>query len=283
MTDDSLHTDIAAYPISAGGVLSRALEAGVGDKVIVCLHGTGSRADRWRSIMPGLAAAGYHVYAVDCPGHGFAAKDGGYTYTEPAFAGFAADFIAQVSPQGAVIVGTSMGGHLATLIARDHPHLVAAVAFVGGVGLVSTEHIPREQGPDTSDGTEAGVRAKLRHLVHDQRLVTDAWVREEQRINSSPGARAALSELGRYSHEQDIVGEAYRELGIPTILIWGAQDRWVPVSWAHAARGLLPGAPLVLIDRAGHAPYFERPDAFNEVLLDYLSDPRAFGSDITVV
>jgi pimeloyl-ACP methyl ester carboxylesterase len=283
MTGHSRLTDIAAYPIAVNGVPSRALEAGDGDKVIVCLHGTGSRADRWRRNLPGLAAAGYHVYAIDCPGHGFGYKGGDYAYTEPALADFAAGFIEQVSPSGAVIAGTSMGGHLATMIARDHPELVTAVAFIGGVGLVSTRHIPRGQGPDTSDGSEAGVRRKLRYLVHDQNLVTDAWVREEQRINSSPGAREALAELGRYSHEEDIVGESYHQLNIPTILIWGAQDRWVPVSWAHAARELLTDSPLVLIDQAGHAPYYERPDAFNKALTDYLADPHGFGSGVTTV
>jgi pimeloyl-ACP methyl ester carboxylesterase len=279
----TLNTEIAAYPIAVDGVLSRVQELGEGDDVIVCLHGTGSRADRWRRAMPGLAAAGYHVYAIDCPAHGFAYKGTDFTYTEPAMAEFVAAFIEQISPGGVTIAGTSMGGHLATMIARDHAHLVKAVAFIGGVGLISTKHIPRAQAPDTSDGSPAGVRRKLEYLVHDPQLVTDAWIREERAINSSPGASEALATLNRYSHEEDIVGEAYRRLGIPTIVIWGAQDKWTPVSWGHAVHDFLTDSPMVLIDQAGHAPYYERPDAFNKVLIDFLADPPAYGSAVTTV
>jgi 2-hydroxy-6-oxonona-2,4-dienedioate hydrolase len=283
MPDSTLNCDIVSYPIAVNGVAGRVLEIGDGDNVIVCLHGTGSRADRWRPAMPALAAAGYHVYALDCPGHGFAYKGPDFTYTEPAFAEFVAGFIEQVSPGGVTIAGTSMGGHLAVLIARDHSHLVKTVAFIGGVGLVSTKHIVREQAPDTSDVSEAGVRRKLEFLVYDPKLVTDSWIREERRINTSPGAPEALAALNQYSHEEDIVGEAYRTLGIPTVIIWGAQDKWTPVSWGEAVHEFLPESPMVLIEATGHAPYFERPDAFSSALISYLADPVAFGSGVTAV
>lgn len=266
--------EVTAWPFEVDGVLGRALECGSGGDVVVCLHGTGSRADRFRHNLPGLAAAGFHIYAIDCPGHGFAYKGRNYRYDEPAFAEFVTGFLDQVTPQGAALLGTSMGAHLATMVAADRPELVSAVLFVGGVGLVSTRHLPRAKSPDTADGSPTGIRRKLEFLVHDPTLVTDVWVYEEGRINGSPGARLALAELGRYSHEEDLVGARYRDQNIPTLLVWGAQDQWVPLAWAYAVRELLPAAPLVLIDRTGHAPYFERPQAFNQVAIDFLRDPR---------
>jgi len=70
---------------------------------------------------------------------------------------------------------------------------------------------------------------------------------------------------------------------MPTILIWGAQDRWVPAEVGHRTASLMPEAPLVLLDRASHAPYYERPEAFNDVLTDYLSDPKGYGAGVREV
>jgi pimeloyl-ACP methyl ester carboxylesterase len=49
---------------------------------------------------------------------------------------------------------------------------------------------------------------------------------------------------------------------VPTLLIWGESDRLVPVSYAKAYRALIPGAQLVVIPKAGHAPQVEQPELF---------------------
>jgi len=51
----------------------------------------------------------------------------------------------------------------------------------------------------------------------------------------------------------------------------------------HRTASLMPEAPLVLLDRASHAPYYERPEAFNDVLTDYLSDPKGYGAGVREV
>jgi 2-hydroxy-6-oxo-6-(2'-carboxyphenyl)-hexa-2,4-dienoate hydrolase len=85
--------------------------------------------------------------------------------------------------------------------------------------------------------------------------------------------------LGRYSAERldgDQVGEQYAGLGLPTLLCWGALDRWIPPAVGEAASRLLPDAPFVLIGGAGHAPYFERPAAFASIANRFLAEPTAF-------
>src|SRR5882762_9862026 len=108
---------VISYPIGAGGALSRALECGQGADVIVCLHGAGSRADRWRRNMPGLARAGYHVYALDFPGHGFASKTAEFEYGTPRYADVVMDFLDQIGGGPVTLAGTSLGAHVAAVIA----------------------------------------------------------------------------------------------------------------------------------------------------------------------
>lgn len=266
---------VLQYPLELAGVVTRVLECGTGDAAIVCLHGSGSRADRWRPALPLLADAGFHVYAVDFPGHGLAEKPIGYPYGAPAFTDVAVALVDHLDQPAVSILGTSLGGHVGARTACERPERVRSTVLIGAVGLVPWE---REAGSPIVDTSLAGIRSKLRFLVADGALVTDAWVREEAQVNSSPGGPAALAELGRWSVEDadgDLVGERYAELGLPTMLVWGAQDRWVDVHVGTAAAALLPDAPFLLLGGTGHAPYFERPAHFVAEVAPFLRDPSS--------
>src|SRR5205807_3262395 len=119
--------------------------------------------------------------------------------------------------------------------------------------------------------------ATLHSVVGDPGEVTDEWVWEEYRINNSSRADASFEALARYFETQldaDVTGPRLASLttSIPTLLIWGGDDRAVPPEYGHAARESLGNVELMTIPAAGHAPYFEAPDAFNEIVLTFLRD-----------
>jgi 2-hydroxy-6-oxonona-2,4-dienedioate hydrolase len=272
---------ILQYPVAVDGLITRVLECGSGEEVVVCLHGAGSRADRWRPVLPLLADAGLHAYALDFPGHGLAAKPAGYDYGTPAFTRVACDFLRWLDQPAVSLLGTSLGAHVAACVALALPHRVATTVLIGAVGLTPGSISVEPARSPIVDTSVDGIRAKLEFLVADPRLVTEEWVSEESRINSSPGASNALAELGRYMSQwldDDVVGEQYAELGLPTLLCWGAQDRWIPPEVGEAASRLLPEAPLVLIEGTGHAPYFERPTAFAPIVTRFLAEPGTFAA-----
>lgn len=280
----SPYSGIISYPVECDGVRLRALEAGTGPRVIICLHGAGSRADRWAPNLPGLAQAGYHVYAIDFPGHGFADKHPGLDYSTPRFADLVAVFIDQVGAQPVTLFGTSLGGHVAATVAVRDPARISSVVLVGAVGLVGIDRDPAALNNQINDLSTEGIRRKLEFLVYDKSLVTDHWVAEEHRVNTSPGASAALSRVRAYLDgpiSDDIIGARYADLRLPTMLVWGAQDRWVPPEVGHRTAELLGSAPLVLLEHAGHAPYFERPGTFNDIALSFLSDPASVKGTMT--
>jgi 2-hydroxy-6-oxonona-2,4-dienedioate hydrolase len=272
---------ILQYPAAVDGTTIRVLECGAGVNALLCLHGAGSRADRWRPALPLLAAAGFHVYAIDFPGHGLAAKPADYDYGSPAFARAAVDFLDTVEEPTVSILGTSIGGHVAALAACVRRERIRSTVLIGAVGLTHLKRSADTVRSPIVDTSLVGIRTKLEFLVENQQLVTEDWIYEESKINSSPGANDALAQLGEYSAsrlDNDLVGEAYAALGIPTMLCWGAEDRWIPPSVGDDVARLLPDAALALVDGTGHAPYFERPSAFVDAVTPFLRDPDAYGS-----
>jgi len=160
---------------------------------------------------------------------------------------------------------------------------VRSAVLIGALGLVPVHRDPSGTSSRVSDTSPEGIRAKLHMLMSNQDLVTDAWVEEERRINTSPGAAYALAELRRYLEtgvNGDLVGEKYAALRIPTMLVWGKEDKWVPPQVGFEAAKLFPESPLVMLENAGHAPYFERPELFNTMVHDFVRDPAQFGTGL---
>jgi pimeloyl-ACP methyl ester carboxylesterase len=271
---------VIAYPLSVASATTRVLEAGTGERAVLLLHGVGARADRWRHNILPLARAGFHVYAVDFPGHGFATKGTAPRYSVAGYAQFVREVLDELGVARAALVGTSLGGNVAAQVALDRPDLVDALVLVGPLGLVPVGAAGREGlAKAVVDTSRDGIRRKLRVLVDDVDLVTESWVEEEWRINNSAGAAEALAELAAYFAHQlddDVVGGRLRaaRAEIPVLLVWGSADVLVPTALAAEALSVLPeGTPSVLIPAAGHAPYLERPEEFNAPVLDFLTGP----------
>ncbi|TCB95461.1 alpha/beta hydrolase [Micromonospora zingiberis] len=270
--------EVIAYPITVGGVRTRVIEAGSGDRVLVCLHGVGSRADRFVPTIPGLVAAGFHVYAIDFPGHGFADKRDDIDYRPQAFAAYVAGVLDELHLRDVVIAGTSLGGLVAARIACDRPELVERLVLIGTMGIAPLNDADKVPPATVANGSPEAVRAKLGFLVADPANVTAAWVREESMINSSVGARGALLSAAAHLNEEantDLQTGRLQELRpeIPVLLVWGENDRWTPVHMAYTARDLLPGSKLVVMPGCGHAPYFEDPAAFVAHVNDFVATP----------
>lgn len=264
------------YPVEAGGVLTRVLAAGSGDDHLVLVHGVGARADRWRRNIDPLAAAGWHVQALDLPGHGLAQKGDGPDYSVPGYARLLEAFLDVVGAKTAVLVGTSLGGHTAATLACRRPERVRALVLVGSVGLIPWGAERRAGSRERlRDASREGIERKLRVVVHDEAMVTDEWLAEESLINNSPGAAESFRAISDYVADRiddDVIGPRLAALtdGPPIQLIWGRQEKAVPLETGLAAHELLAGSELAVIDSASHAPYYEQPAEFNRILLDFL-------------
>lgn len=266
-----------SYPLRVSTMDTRVIEAGSAGQPIVLVHGTGGRADRWIRNVDALAVAGHRVFAPDLPGHGFASKGPGLDCSVPGYRKFLADFLDEMKIDKPVIVGTSLGGHVVASFACEHPDRVSGVVLSGSMGLVPLGAEARgrvEAGANNQ--TYEGVKGKLARVIFDPALVTQEFIDEEFRINNSAGSKESFATLGRYIGQKlddDVVGERLARLTptLPTLLLWGAEDKTVPLAVGEAAAKLLPGSRLVVLQKAAHTSYYERASDFNAVLLDFLA------------
>jgi 2-hydroxy-6-oxonona-2,4-dienedioate hydrolase len=258
------------------------LEAGEGPETLVLLHGLGARADRWRRNIEAFAREGYRVFALDFPGHGFSEKSTRVEHSVPSYARLVGSFVRGVSGTGSTtLIGTSLGGHVAATAALDDPSAYRGVVLVGPVGLWELGADARAAiAASIVDTSVAGIARKLDGVLHDAARATADWIREEHMINSSPGAADALAAIARYFAEDvddDALGdERLRTLtaAVPTLFVWGEDDRIIPLSLADRVEQLL-ATEVVRIPEAGHLPYLENPPAFDAAVLAFLRSRAA--------
>ncbi|MXY10733.1 MAG: alpha/beta fold hydrolase [Acidimicrobiaceae bacterium] len=265
------------YPLGAAGTLTRVLEAGRGDKNMLLVHGVGARADRWRLNLERFADAGYHPYAIDLPGHGLAEKGDRFDHSVPNYAAFARAVLDQIGSDRVYLVGTSLGGHILATVACEIPERVAGLVLVGTLGMAPIGPEARERTAGLiGDTSPEMVDRKLHSVLHDDSLVTAALHREEVRINNSPGAAESFERISDYFAnriDDHVVGERLAAMGgrMPILLVWGRQDLGFPLAMGEAAHELLAGSRLAIMDDAAHAPYFERPDTFNAIVIQFFA------------
>lgn len=268
------------YPLHVGTGSTRIIEAGTGP-VVLFAHGLGARCDRWRSSVERLADHGYRAITYDLPGHGFASKEADAPATVPALATHLLAVMDALEIKDAVLAGTSLGAHIVAYAACLAPQRVKGMMLVGALGIVP---ISQSVAETISRNVRARQReqfiGKLNFVLHDPTLVTDAFVEEEWRVNTHPGAIEAFGRLGDYLTDGiagDYVAARLRSLFAPEkmMLIWGAEDRAVPLSTARECQAALDGPELVIIEKSNHCPYFEQPAAFDAAFLPFLT--RCFG------
>lgn len=263
------------YPLPVGAGVTRIIEAGSGPAVLFS-HGLGARADRWRGTVERIADLGYRAIAWDLPGHGFASKEPNGPSDVPALADYELSVMDALGVADAVLVGTSLGAHIAAYAGCRAPHRVHALGLVGALGIVPIEQAVAETiNRNVRVSQRELFSGKLSFVLHDPAMVTETLIEEEWRMNSAPGVIEAFGRLGDYLTTRianDYVAAQCKALFPPDklLLIWGAEDRAVPLSVGYQCRDALGGPELAIIPGANHCPYLEQPAAFDAALVPFL-------------
>lgn len=263
------------------------VDQGSGPGTLVLVHGLASNLGFWRYNIPALAER-YRVIAVDLPGYGRSDKSGDYPYTLSFFAQAIVDLIEELELDDVTLVGQSMGGQIAMVTALQHPDAVDRLVLVDPAGI---EGFDDGEGAwlrsvYTIDGIRAtpedAIRRNLSLNFHEWDDRLEWMVEERARIARTDEfdlfADAVINSVGAMLDEPTT---PYLErIRQPTLLVYGKYDGLIPNPYLHpgftadvfeeGARRI-PDATLVEIDDAGHLVMIERPDAFNEAVLDWLA------------
>jgi 2-hydroxy-6-oxonona-2,4-dienedioate hydrolase len=267
---------VFAFPLTVAGVRTRVLQAGTSGPAVLLLHGLSARADRWMHNLDSLAAHGLRVFAIDLPGHGFADKGADFDYSASGYSRWIEQLLDVMGEEKVVIVGTSFGGLVAANFALHYSQRTEALVAVGALGLIPMGYARRQRTIEwLSQMDRQSIRSRLAKGLHDHSFINDDLVEEDHKINTSPGAAEAFTQLAAYYEsaiDADAVAEALalQNATLPIQLIWGIHDVSVLPEYGMKAHELLPGSALDFIDGAGHFPYLEQTGEFNTVLLRFL-------------
>jgi len=270
--------------VEVGNIRTRYWALGDDKSSAILLHGLGGYIENWEDNVAALAQ-GRRVYALDLVGFGRSDKPQ-VRYSIPYLTEFVQKFMIVQGVDRATLIGESMGGAIALRFALHYPHQVEKMVLAASAGLGKEISIYLRMmslpilGELFARPSRKGTAQLLRQLFYNQDLITDQWIEEDYEMSSLPGAQhCILSALRSICNVWGCRRDAYRpildrleEIEVPTLVVWGAQDRILPVTYAHQAVKRLPNARVHIFDLCGHIPNIERAEEFNALVTDFLSN-----------
>lgn len=270
--------------IAINGLQVHVKTAGQGQPVFILLHGFGASVYSWRAVMPGLAQTGT-VIAFDRPAFGLTERplrwQGRNPYSPEAQVELVVGLLDHFGVEKAVLVGNSAGGTVAMQTALAYPQRVAALILVdaavyGGGGapawlrpLFATPQL-RRLGPLFARQIQTRGMDLLRLSWHDPNRIPAETIALYQKPLKAENWDKALWELVVASRESDLPAHL-QEIQMPSLVITGDDDRVVPTADSLRLAEELPNATLAVIEKAGHVPHEERPEAFLEAVAKFLA------------
>ena len=252
--------------------------AGKGEPLVL-LHGFGESTLAYAAVLPALAER-YEVVAIDLNGFGFTERPADRTaYTLAGQERLVLSVLDHLGLARVRLAGHSYGGGLALFLAARHPERFERLLLIDNtLPLYASQRRSRvfawrwvaKLAAHTFAITDKVVRKGLQEAYYDDSKVTPELVREYAERLRIEGVTDAFYGLVGPSKEPPFEIDL-QKVAQPTLVIWGAEDRLIPVAGAERTSEQLPNARFVTLPACGHTPMEECPEAFLEAALPFLA------------
>jgi pimeloyl-ACP methyl ester carboxylesterase len=249
---------------------------------IVFVHGLGGQ---WQNFLENIprAAQERRVIALDLPGFG-ATPEPGHKITIPGY-GRCVDALCEELSLGRVdMVGNSMGGYIAAEVAIQFPERIDQLILISAAGITSADiarrpilTVGRIATAMVSYGAarhrQIASRPKSRHMALALVARYPSLLRADLAYEGfilgagKPGFDGALRACLEYDFRDRLP-----EIRQPTLIVWGEKDSIIPVRDAHEFERLIPDSRKVVMRDTGHIPMAERPETFNDLMMEFLAE-----------
>jgi pimeloyl-ACP methyl ester carboxylesterase len=224
---------------------------------VVLVHGLGGNANGFARLLFGLAARFSAVYALDLPGNGFSPLPESGPLSLAQHLDVLHAFCRAVVKLPALVVGNSLGGALALMLAVRHREDACGLALLAPAGgQLPPERFAELMGRLEVKTPREGL-AFTRRLFHRLPVTALLFATQMVKVHSAPAVRAIRAQA---RVEDYVTPETLAELRVPTLLLWGESEKLLPEEMlAYYRRHLPPSARVEVVPRVGHVPQMERP------------------------
>jgi len=224
------------------------VEGPASGRTVVLVHGLGSRAEDWNPLAPYLARAGFRVYIPDLPGYGRSQKPPDFSYSIHDEAQMVTGFIDALGLKQVDLGGWSMGGGIAQHVAFEHPDRIRKLMLFDAAGLNEPVIFDtRLFTPENVDQLSQFEALLSPHPVQAPGFIARDILKYFQH-NAWVIKRAMASILTR----KDATDSILPQLKMPVLIVWGAEDRILPVSQGETMHRLVPQSELDIVQGCGH-------------------------------
>ncbi len=278
--------------VMVGNIKTHHITRGKRGRPIVLVHGFGASTYTWRRNLDPLSE-NHRLFALDLKGFGLTAKPTDGQYHVSAYTDHLLGYLDAMKIERSVLVGSSMGGAVATRLTLLHPERVAGLVLVDPAPVrLPGERMAREPRPSvnpTADNREVGslagrllpsvartmitrqvVEGWLKAGYHDPSLVTAELVETYYRPITIEGATEALAAMMKSPTAADRAMPSLQSLSTPTLVVWGKYDQIVPRAVAEEYTRAIKGSRLLIFESSGHLPHEEEPARFHKELLSFV-------------
>jgi len=250
---------------------------------VILLHGFGACAYSWRHLIPPLAEE-HRVFTLELKGHGLSDKpaDGHYAVADQA--DMVAAFIRARDLHDLVIIGHSMGGGVTLMtyfkVREDNPARIKKLVLIDSAGypqkmpwFLRFARVPVLN----AIGSRLLPPRFLTYLVlrkcyYNRDKITEEQIDTYAYYGSLPGAREAVMETAQQLVPDDIdaLTAQYKTISVPVLIIWGAEDKVVPLKVGKNFKRDIPGSELVILPKCGHIPPEEEAGETTRIIQAFL-------------
>lgn len=243
-------------------------EAGSGTPVVL-LHGGGGTGRAFLAQLTHLSERGVRVLAPDMPGFG---KTDAFDHVSrvPDIGPVLFEWLDALGLSRAVVGGNSMGGRVALSMASHSPDRIAGLIVLDSVGV----EVPNVPVVNPLTIPQSHYTSELVYDTERYKKQTPYRTLDDAReLNRGRSTFAAYMDDGEIRSDPNL--EVAR-LTMPTLLIWGREDRIVPLAYGQALDRALSNSELLVIEQCGHLPHIEEADITNRAILDFLERHKFF-------
>src|SRR6266851_4029444 len=255
---------------------------GQGDPLL-CIHGFGASLYSWRNFI-GPLAKDYQLILIDLKGCGKSPKPRDTKYSTRDHADLLYQFILEHDLWNLTLIGNSFGGALSLLLslmladADEAARLKSLILIDAGAykGYIPA-YLKLLSVPLLNLGvylipSRAAVLAILRKAYYDPSKITEEQIAAYTAPIAAPGGKHALRETGRQlvPANFDELIKRYKDIKVTTLIIWGRQDRIVPLKVGELLNRDIANSTLKIFEACGHAPQEEKPEETVALVVDFL-------------